>query len=306
MLLAMTQSDKDQIFELLTLCAGLRLKQSALSLKVSAGRVNNFKLLSKNERKNLIEYLRQIETKKNLMWVMLINAFELEIIDNLAYISYQSNIGKISGHLIAAGVIEAPLSDLELPELERVLNHFRLLFYLTSNERLQKQCLDSGSIDTNKTKQSFMPPITEQQLKLLNTLFRRHKLTVEEIQVMILKFSESRTAICKDLFNEEATKMIEHLKKLDPCVNLRKKVFALAYEAKIIEGNDSNDKKESSDKLDKFLLDTGKVKKHLSKMTATELVKVVLQLEQIIMENNESSASKAAAALFHELNIPVQ
>jgi hypothetical protein len=151
-----------------------------------------------------------------------------------------------------------------------------------------------------------MKHITPEQLKCLNTLVSKLHISKDDKETMVFGFSGGRATSSKNLFVSEATEMIKHLKSFDgPEQRMRKKVFALAYEAGIIYGETPEDKKMNAAKLNMFLLKSGTVKKELNKMTHTELVKVVTQFQQIVKHTGETKANKASRSLLEELNIPV-
>lgn len=148
--------------------------------------------------------------------------------------------------------------------------------------------------------------ITPDQLKCLNTLVSKLGVDKTNKEIMILGFSNGRASSSKDLTFAEATEVIRHLKTFDPNERMRKKVFALAYEAGIIWGDTPEDRKMNAAKLNVFLLKGGTVKKELNAMTEQELVKVVSQFQQIVKHTGESKANKATKTLLAELNIPTE
>jgi hypothetical protein len=148
-----------------------------------------------------------------------------------------------------------------------------------------------------------MKPITPEQLKCLNTIVSKQGISKEEKMTIVSGFSNGRVTSSKDLLFSEAVAMIKHLKEFDPNDKMRKKVFALAYEAGIIYGETLEDKKMNAAKLDAFLLTSGTVKKKLIALNRQELIKAVSQFEQMSKHINESKANKATSSLLNELNI---
>jgi hypothetical protein len=270
----------------------LGLKEAELSLNASGNRKNTFLDLNKDERNRVLQQLREHETKRNLVWVAILYAYELGLIESIAYRCLASNITKINNHLVDAGIIEKPFNELNLQEFERAVNHFRLLFQMTNG----------GASQTTKNLSS---QITPEQLKWLNTLVSNLHISKNDKATMVNGFSGGRTTSSKDLLSNEANEMINHLKGFDTTERMRKKVFALAYEAGIIYGETGDDKKINPVKLNLFLLERGTIKKELNKMSINELVKVVSQFEQIVKHSRQTSANKAAKSLLEELNIPV-
>lgn len=151
-----------------------------------------------------------------------------------------------------------------------------------------------------------MKPITPAQLKCLNTLVSKQGIIKDDKEALVQAFSRGRVSSSKDLLFGEAATMIKHLKDFDPNEKMRKKIFSLAYEAKIIYDDSPEDKKINPAKIDMFLLKTGTVKKKLMAMSKQELVKVVTQFQQIVKHAGESKASKATKEMLAELNIQTE
>lgn len=147
-----------------------------------------------------------------------------------------------------------------------------------------------------------MKSITNEQIKILHTLLNQLGL-LEEKKSFVYDVSNGRTESTKELTIIEARQLIQHLRSDDSGDKMRRKVFALAYNADIIWGETDADKKMNLIKINKFLKEKGTVKKELHKMTNAELIKVVNQFEQIVRHKKESQASKATKSLLEELNI---
>lgn len=151
-----------------------------------------------------------------------------------------------------------------------------------------------------------MNTISAGQLKCLNTLVSKFRISKEDKEAMVFSFSAGRATSSKDLLLNEATAMIKYLKTIDPCEKMRKKVFALAYEAGMIYGDTLEDKKMNAVKINYFLKERGVIKKELREMNNKELIKVVTQFELITKHQSQTSANKATKSLLEELNIPVE
>lgn len=147
--------------------------------------------------------------------------------------------------------------------------------------------------------------INKAQISKIHVLLSQMKL-MEQKADFVYQFSNGRVVSTKELTTQEATELIKHLSKYDPCDRMRKKVFALAYEAGIIWGETLDDKKMNAAKLNMFLRDRGTVKKDLSKMKSEELIKVVSQFQQIIKHNEFTKAGKATKNMLAELSIPME
>ncbi len=144
--------------------------------------------------------------------------------------------------------------------------------------------------------------ISAAQIKILHTLLNQLGL-LEEKARFISDVSNGRTQSSRQLTFSEARVLIQHLKTDDSGEKMRKKIFALAYEAQMIWGETEEDKKMNGVKLKEFIKAKGAVKKELNKMTNAELVKTVSQFEQIVKHKKESHATKATKSLLTELNI---
>ncbi len=139
-------------------------------------------------------------------------------------------------------------------------------------------------------------------MQKLHVLFNQLGLMDTKVDFICI-ISNGRATSTKDLTLDEARKLIEHLAKFDGNDKMRKKVFALAYEAGIIWGDTPDDKKMNAAKLDKFLKERGAVKKSLNALTKEELIKVVNQFEQVKKHTDYSKAGKAAKSVLDELGI---
>lgn len=146
-------------------------------------------------------------------------------------------------------------------------------------------------------------PITKAQLSKLHVLLNQLGMT-DQKKSMVSNVSCGRTESSRELSKSEARQLIEYLAQYDPCERMRKKVFALAYEAKIIYGHTPEDRKMNTAKIDLFLKEKGTVRKALHEMKHAELVKVVTQFEQIVKHNVYSQATKQTSQLLKDLKIP--
>ena len=125
-----------------------------------------------------------------------------------------------------------------------------------------------------------MKKITYPQISKIHVLLTQLNL-LEQKADLVFEFTNFRATSTKDMTQAQAAELIRHLSKYDPLDKMRKKVFALAYEAGIIYGDSPEDKKINAAKLNLFLKDRGTVKKELSKMSKEELVATVSQFKQI-------------------------
>ena len=150
-----------------------------------------------------------------------------------------------------------------------------------------------------------MKKATTAQLQKLHIMLHQLGLNNEK-QNLVYSISKGRTVSSKELTLAEAKLLIESLVTDDPNERMRKKVFALAYEAGIIWGDTFEDKKMNAAKLNLFLQERGTVKKLLNKMTSAELTKVVTQFSQMLKRIQETAAKKATKNLLDEMQIEVE
>lgn len=145
---------------------------------------------------------------------------------------------------------------------------------------------------------------TKPQLSKIHVLLGQMNL-LEAKANLVSQFTNGRETSSKEMTMSEAKNLLGHLSEYDPNDRMRKKVFALAYEAGMLYGYSTEDKLMNSAKLDKFLREKGTVKKTLNKMSKAELGKTVSQFQQIVKHKEESSANKAVAAMLGELEITI-
>lgn len=301
MMISLIKEELEEFESLLPMMRNSTNENELCSL-FSDGKASEFEQLTNKEAKKILSFLREVEMERNLVWLILLYAFELKIIDGLAHSYHPTALVLITDYIKKAGLTNKMLNKLNVEEYERVLTHFRLLLKLDkqdTGERTQR-----AIVNDIKTKKAFMKPITPEQLRCLNTLISKQGIPKDEKEAMVFGFSGGRATSSKALFFSEAIEMIKHLKASDPNERMRKKVFALAREAGIIYGETSEDKKINIVVIDAFLLKNGTIKKKLNAMSKEELVKVVSQFQQIAKHTSESKASKATKGMLEELNIP--
>jgi hypothetical protein len=147
-----------------------------------------------------------------------------------------------------------------------------------------------------------MKNITKDQLSKLHVLLNQLGLMADKKEI-VRHYSNGRTESSKELTIAEAGALIGALAGNDGNDRMRRKIFALAYDAGIIYGDTPEDKKMNAVKLNQFLLKSGTVKKELNKLQYNELVKTVTQFTQIVKHKGESVAAKQTKSLLEELNI---
>ena len=147
--------------------------------------------------------------------------------------------------------------------------------------------------------------ITPKQLSKLHTILSQTGMTEHKRQ-LIYEVSAHRTTSSKELTYTEVNQLIDYLEDLSGLDKMRRKIFALAYDAGIIYGDTPDDKKMNAAKLNKFILDRGTVKKELSRMNKAELSKTASQFASIVRHNIQSKQSKAVNQLLDELKLEVK
>jgi hypothetical protein len=149
-----------------------------------------------------------------------------------------------------------------------------------------------------------MKRVTNAQLSKIHVMLMQMNL-IDDKAGIIQQFTNGRATSSKDMSFDEATELIRQLVATEPCDRMRKKVFAMAYEAGLIWGDLPEDKKMNAIKLNQFLKGRGAIKKEISAMSKNDLVKVVSQFEQIVKHKHQTAANKATESLLTELCIPV-
>ncbi len=144
--------------------------------------------------------------------------------------------------------------------------------------------------------------ITKEQLKKIHVLLSQLHL-MDEKKDIIKAITGNRTESSRELTYNEAKVLLGRLSVYDSNNRMRRKVFALAYEAGIIWGDTPEDKRMNAAKLNTFLKARGTVKKELNALTANDLVKTISQFQQIVKHKGENSAAKQTRSLLAELNI---
>lgn len=147
-----------------------------------------------------------------------------------------------------------------------------------------------------------MKPVTKAQLTKLHVLFNQFGI-INDKQYIVKEFTNGRETSSRQLTFDEAKSILTYLSKHDPLDMMRRKIFALAYDAKIIYGATKEDKQMNIAKLNMFLREKGTVKKELNKMSKDELVKTISQFSMIIKHQGESSIAKDIKNMVADLGI---
>lgn len=143
--------------------------------------------------------------------------------------------------------------------------------------------------------------VTTKQLSKLHVLLNDSGM-MEYKRQLVFQFSHNRTESSKELTYDEIASFINWLEKsVLHTDKMRRKIFALAYQAGIIYGDTPEDKRMNTAKLSGFLLERGTVKKELKNMNKHELLKTVNQFASIVKHSQES----AVKSLLKELELTV-
>lgn len=154
-----------------------------------------------------------------------------------------------------------------------------------------------------------MPFATKPQISKIHVLLNNMGMADQKAEI-VYNLSNGRTESTKELYMDEARRLISNLSEYSPLERQKSLIFSLAYQAGIIYGNTPDDKKINSAKLNLFLKERGAVKKELKEMNLSELIKVHRQFESMVKNTEKSKEKKAADGavkhLLNELNIEVK
>jgi hypothetical protein len=136
----------------------------------------------------------------------------------------------------------------------------------------------------NGAKKLSMKPITPAQLKCINTIISKQKISKDHKQMIIAGFSVGRTESSKELYYEEAVAVIKHLKDTDPnaaaAAKMRRKILYFAHE---MGWQKQKNGKMVADiqRIDGWCLQFGYVKRKLDNYSYEELPKLVSQFQSM-------------------------
>ena len=154
-----------------------------------------------------------------------------------------------------------------------------------------------------------MQNATKPQIAKIHVLLSNLGITEQKIEI-VYNLTNGRTQSTKDLTIDEARRLITSLAEYDPCERQKSLIFSLAYQAGIIYGSTTDDKKMNTAKLNMFLKERGAVKKELNAMNFSELVKTHRQFEAMVKNVKKTSdnkeAGKAVKNLLNEFNLVVR
>jgi hypothetical protein len=150
---------------------------------------------------------------------------------------------------------------------------------------------------------------TKAQIGKIYVLLSNLNLTADKA-VLVENWTNGRTSSTREMYLEEAKRLIARLCEFDPKERIKSAINQLAFRAGITYGNTEEDKILNKVKLDLFLLQKGTVKKPLEKQCYPELVKTHRQFEAILRNTNKSkdkkTADNAVKNLLNELNLITQ
>jgi len=122
-------------------------------------------------------------------------------------------------------------------------------------------------------------------------------------RLFVYQFTAGRTTSSREMTTEEAANLIRSLDVADSVTRMRRKTWALAFEAGILYGNTKDDFRMNAAKLNGFLTTRGTVKKPLLKQSYHELIRTVSQLEKIAQHSEAQAHKKEMDALLHQAGI---
>ena len=135
-----------------------------------------------------------------------------------------------------------------------------------------------------------MNAIKLEQLKCLNTMISKLKISKDMKAEMVYGFSGGRATSSKDLFADEATAMIKHLKSLHPQERagdvMRKKIISLAHEmgwhlTPTLYKGEGVKRKADMKRINDWCRKFGYLHKSLDNYTYQELPALVSQFEKV-------------------------
>lgn len=138
-----------------------------------------------------------------------------------------------------------------------------------------------------------MKPITPEQLRCLNTIVSKFKIAKDDKEMMVLGFSGGRATSSKDLWFDEASAMIKHLKANDPNAasvqRMKGKILYLAHEMGwYVENSKRNSKGKLQldlQRIDNWCLKYGYIKRKFDNYSYEELPKLVTQFHDYVYQD---------------------
>ena len=132
-----------------------------------------------------------------------------------------------------------------------------------------------------------MEDISKGQLICIKVLVK--KLNIQDVDALILGYSNMRTAHVSELNIAEGIEVIKHLKSLDPdeaaTDKMRKKIYGIGYGYHGLSKNATKGEKlESRKRTEAWVLQYGGKKKKLDSYTVKELATLVSVYEKVNVE----------------------
>jgi len=128
--------------------------------------------------------------------------------------------------------------------------------------------------------------ITAKQLKIMHFLLNNNKL-MEYKRDLVLEYSGGRCESSKQLTEQEAQNLINHLNEHDPSDKMRKKIISICYQIGMIYGDSPEDRKMNQVKVYAFIQKIGYLKKPFNSYSRAELTKLIYQVEQILKSSQK-------------------
>lgn len=141
-----------------------------------------------------------------------------------------------------------------------------------------------------------MKPINPNKLKAINTLVSKYGIDKETKAMMVEGFSLGRCSSTKDLYDEEATLMLQHLQANDPnkaaIEKMKGKIFYYCHEMGWTVLKTSGKRVVDMKRLDEWCVSRSYLKKKLDWYKYKELPKLVTQFQAVYTSFIESLNNK--------------
>jgi hypothetical protein len=126
---------------------------------------------------------------------------------------------------------------------------------------------------------------TQKQIACIGAICGKMKMDKEQKQMIVEGFSGGRCTSSKDLSVQEALKVIQHLKDLQPDEPDRgpmvRKIFAMCHDLGWTKVNGQGKKVANGKRFDEWAVKNSYLKKSLDKYTYAELPKLVSQFQYV-------------------------
>lgn len=130
---------------------------------------------------------------------------------------------------------------------------------------------------------------------------------LDKMEFLVSQFTLLRTELLYEMTNSEAWKLINYLDGLSNSEKelnrLKSKVFAYAFQIKMIYGDTPLDRKLNLIKLNQFLLEHGVIKRKIEAMTRSQLLKVIDQFYLLSISHMLADVRAMTKSLIAEMHL---